>query len=231
MKLLEAIKGELTSGMVGLLPVGSVEQHGPHLPLGTDSLIAETVARKVEELEEKVLLFPTLYYGCSTEHGALPYVGVSYETLLKVLTEIAESSRRLGLLGLVIVNGHGGNEAVLEVASRKVNFGGKFKVLVVNLQGIGSHLFPGKDLHAGSVETSLVKSVYPDLVKDNLIPKGEMKFKEGVFETITADEGGQDGVVAEGRIYADQERGRKVLEEMIRKTMEAVKRIMMIPGT
>jgi Uncharacterized protein, putative amidase len=75
MKLTEVTKDDLNC-LVGLLPIGSVEQHGPHLPIGTDSLIAEEVARRVEkELRDEVTLFPTIYYTCSYRTRGLPLRG------------------------------------------------------------------------------------------------------------------------------------------------------------
>jgi creatinine amidohydrolase len=80
MHLLYSTRDEVFN-KISLLPVGSIEQHGPHLPMGTDAIIAEEIAKRVEsEFKDDVLLFPTIYYSCSIEHRGLPYVGVSYIT-------------------------------------------------------------------------------------------------------------------------------------------------------
>lgn len=104
-----------------LVPIGSTEQHGPHLPLNTDSVIAESVAgRAAEELSARLtpppLVAPTLAYGASGEHAGFPgTVSLGHEALHAV---IVETVRSLSLWAgrVVFVNGHGGNTATLDAA-------------------------------------------------------------------------------------------------------------------
>src|SRR3989344_8940063 len=78
---------------LAILPVGSHEQHGPYLPLGTDAIIAAAVACEVEKkMKNSVVLFPTLWYGCAREHtGFAGSIIISFETYLSLIREISQS--------------------------------------------------------------------------------------------------------------------------------------------
>src|SRR6266540_6245 len=94
---------------VALLPVGSFEQHGPFLPLATDTVVAMTVARAIGAITP-MLQLPPVTISCSHEHAAWSgTVSISAATLFAVVNDVAESVRRSGVERLVIVNGHGGN--------------------------------------------------------------------------------------------------------------------------
>ena len=152
---------------VAVLPVGSTEQHGPHLPLATDSVIAWTVASEIAA-RYPVRLLPPIQFSCSQEHADWPgTVSISARTLISVITDIADSLRRNGVTSLVLVNGHGGNYVLSNVAQ----------------EGEGLALFPGRDdwafarekagietsaysdMHAGELETSILLHAHPDLIR------------------------------------------------------------------
>ncbi|WP_370132508.1 creatininase family protein [Streptacidiphilus sp. EB103A] len=156
---------------VAVLPIGSFEQHGPHLPLSTDSIIAGAVAQAVARTYD-LLLLPPLTFGCSQEHAKWPgTVSIRASTLIALVHDIAASLEESGVRGLVVVNGHGGNYALSNVVQE------------ANVRGPRMALFPtrsdwerarGKaglvssshdDMHAGEVETSLLLHVNPDAVK------------------------------------------------------------------
>ncbi|ABP95564.1 Creatininase [Metallosphaera sedula] len=219
MRILELTKDELSSP-IGVIPVGSIEQHGPHLPLGTDSMIAEAVAEKVAQIEG-LLLFPTVYYGCSVEHGDLPQVSIGDVNFLNMMGDILESSVKLNIKGLVLVNGHGGNTDLLKVVTRRVNFTRpRPKVMLVDLHEIG--IFSQyRDLHAGTVETSLLLYLRPELVRLDRIPSN-ISFSPFTFTLITSEKGGSNGVVAE-KVEPSKELGERVFKEMINFVMNRVK--------
>ncbi|EWG06735.1 MAG: hypothetical protein ASUL_07954 [Candidatus Aramenus sulfurataquae] len=226
MKLLEATMEEV-GGKVGLLPIGSVEQHGPHLPMGTDSIIAEEVARRVEErFPEHVLLFPTLYVGCSMEHKGFPFLGVRYVTMVNYLLDLLESSKSLNLRGLVIVNGHGGNESVLDIVQREFNFSSPpFKVHVVNLVGKDAHLFGNVDLHAGSAETSKMKAIRPSLVREHKLREvKDTSVKEGIFSEITTYEASPHGIINDGDVEVNEDKGRVSIEKAVEEISEFIRK-------
>jgi creatinine amidohydrolase len=95
---------------VAVLPVGSFEQHGPCLPLVTDTLIATAIAAAVANHHQNVFQLPAITYGCSHEHAAFPgTVSISATTLCAVIADIAESLAHQGITVLIIINAHGGN--------------------------------------------------------------------------------------------------------------------------
>ncbi|MGI5502582.1 creatininase family protein [Lentzea sp. CA-135723] len=153
---------------VAVLPVGSTEQHGPHLPLATDSVIAWTVASAIAARYPAVRLLPPIQFSCSQEHTAWPgTVSISARTLVSVVGDIAESLRHNGVEHVVLVNGHGGNYVLSNVVQ----------------EGEGLALFPGRDdwafarekagietsaysdMHAGELETSILLHAHPDLIR------------------------------------------------------------------
>ncbi|MFP3203323.1 MAG: creatininase family protein [Sulfolobus sp.] len=228
MKLLYATRDEIM-GKVSLIPVGSIEQHGPHLPMGTDAIIAEEIAKRVEEeIPDKVLLYPTIYYGCSFEHGKLPYVGVSYESFLSYVGEVVKSALSFSR-GVIIINGHGGNQAILEVVKRKINFEERTgKLYLFSMVGRDKDLFNVIDMHAGSLETSRIYSINKFLVRTNKLKEiTDYTVKEGVFDTLTTDEANLFGVInIGGKIEIDEEKGKVSLDRAANDLKKLVMKIL-----
>ncbi len=218
MKLLEATR-EMVKGKIGVMPVGSVEQHGPHLPMGTDSLIAEWLASSLESShKEEVVLFPTLAYGCSFEHGKLPFLGVSYVTMINFLTELMESAKSSGISSVILVNGHGGNESLLDVVRRQVNFkNDRFKVHLFSMVGRDKGLFSVVDMHAGSLETSRMFFIRPELVRmDKIEEIKDFSVREGVFQILSTDQANPYGVInVGGRIEVIKEKGEESMKRAL----------------
>ncbi|MFC8520290.1 mycofactocin biosynthesis peptidyl-dipeptidase MftE [Streptomyces sp. NPDC057257] len=142
-----------------LVPTGSTEQHGPHLPFDTDSVIARAVAeRTARALPGPVLVAPTLDYGASGEHAHFPgTVSIGHEALCSVLVELVRSLS-LWAGRVVFVNGHGGNTASLAKAVAQMRGEGHD----VAWTGCG---VPGGDAHAGRTETSLMLYLAPGDVR------------------------------------------------------------------
>ena len=162
------------SRMVAVLPVGAVEQHGPHLPVRVDAAInAGSLARAVELMPEDapVLVLPALPVGKSDEHTAFPgTLTLSAETLARVWFEVAESVFRAGCRRILFFNSHGGQPQVMEIVCRdlRVKLGmfavgcSWFRITeVADLFGAGE-LDHG--IHAGEVETSLMLHLHAGLV-------------------------------------------------------------------
>jgi creatinine amidohydrolase len=157
-----------------VIPFGSTEQHGPSGPLGTDSIVAEELANEVGE-ERRAMVAPAIPFGASQVHAAFPgTISVRPATVLSLVTEAIESLARQGFRRFLIVNGHHGSKAVLEVACAQVhaNLSGvrclsahwwelpEVRSVVLEMFGAreGHHATPG--------ELSVVRRFYPRAVVD-----------------------------------------------------------------
>ena len=109
---------------VAVMPLGAIEQHGPHLPVCTDAVIAEEMAaRALEQVPDDVaaLLLPTMDVGKSVEHLAYPgTLTLSAKTLMDLWFEVAEGVHRAGLAKLLFINAHGGQPQVMEIVAREL---------------------------------------------------------------------------------------------------------------
>jgi creatinine amidohydrolase len=151
-----------------LLPMGSCEQHGPHLPLDTDARLAGAVAgRLAERCHRIVVAGPTLPYGASGEHAGFPgTVSIGLEAVEHLLVELARSlGPEFG--GLVVLSWHGGNAAAVAAAAATIRREGR-RILVLTPQ-------IGGDAHAGRTETSMMLAVAPELVRLDLAEAGETR--------------------------------------------------------
>jgi mycofactocin precursor peptide peptidase len=144
---------EATAGRSVLaVPVGSLEQHGPHLPLDTDTRIATAVASGLAARCPGVAVAPAVPYGASGEHAAFPgTLLVGHDALTELLIELVRSARS-SFAGVVVVNAHGGNADALADLSRRCKAEGD-DVLVWQA------MVRGGDAHAGRTETSLLLAI------------------------------------------------------------------------
>ena len=161
--------------VIAVLPTAAVEQHGPHLPLGVDlflmqGYIERVVARLPEDLP--VLFLPVQAIGASIEHGDFPgTLTLSATSLLHLLTEIGECVERAGCRKLVLLNSHGGNVPLLGLAAHDLRARLDLFVVTATWHRFGhpDGLFSAEEqahgIHAGDIETSLMLSFRPDLVR------------------------------------------------------------------
>ncbi len=170
-----------TSGWIAVLPIAAMEQHGPHLPLSTDTAIAEAhLARVLPLLPEglPVSVLPVVWAGASGEHVSFPgTLSLSPATLTALLTDIGDSLARAGVRKLVIINSHGGNNAVMDIVTRDLRQRhGMFAVFTSwHRFGPPEGLFSKDEqlygIHGGAYETSLMMVAEPHNVrKDKLKP-------------------------------------------------------------
>lgn len=159
------------AGLIAIQPVGAVEQHGPHLPLVTDALIAEAVAAAAAGrcAAPGHWLLPTLSYGRSTEHlGRAGTIALSAPTLLAVCLDLGRSLAASGVRKLVFVNGHGGQPSLLDVVARDIRnqFGLEVFSVMPSRFGLPDDVNDPDPfgIHGGFVETSAVLALRPDLV-------------------------------------------------------------------
>src|SRR4051794_21590568 len=100
-----------------ILPLGATEQHGPHLPLGTDTIRAAALADRLAERVPGSLVAPALPFGCSDEHSGFPgLLGLGAETLAQIVLDLARRLTQWGIRWLVLLSAHGGNGEALDLA-------------------------------------------------------------------------------------------------------------------
>lgn len=211
--------------LVCLIPTGSLEQHGPHLPLLTDSLLAGGVAKLVEQrTPDKCLLFPTVWLGCSAHHMEMAGTATAaFETYEAVLRDVIESAISHGFTRFFVVNGHGGNTEPNGIALRSLKakhpnmvFAHADYYQFVGPEGEKAMKGPLKSIkHACEAEASMMLHLYPNLVRRERLrddglrcvpePPAGLKLIQH-FDEITEE--GSFGHAT----HADAETGRRLIE-------------------
>jgi creatinine amidohydrolase len=172
--------GGATARWIAVLPLAAVEQHGPHLPLGVDSYIAEAYLARVRNnlpADLPVTFLPVQRIGVSAEHLSYPgTLTLSATTAIAAWTELGESLARAGVRKLVLITSHGGNVAAMEIVARDLR--ARLGMLAVT---VGWHRFGYPDgtfsaeekkhgIHGGDVETSLMLAAEPGTVRMDKAP-------------------------------------------------------------
>ena len=196
-RLAEAAWTEASARGVLLVPVGSLEQHGPHLPLDTDTRIAQAVteglAARLGEAGIRTWVGPALSYGSSGEHQSFAgTVSIGTDVLHDVVVELVRSARTWAER-VVFVNGHGGNAQALTRAIGKLEQEGHDVAwLPCRTEGV--------DLHAGRTETSLMLHLRPDSVRRERAVAGDTR---PLAEILPAMIAGGVAAVSENGVLGD----------------------------
>ncbi|WP_101295453.1 creatininase family protein [Halegenticoccus soli] len=165
---------------LALLPVGSTEQHGPHAPLGTDTLNAVAVAEAAAEAyEDEVVVAPAIPVAVAEEHRQFPgTLWVTPETFRSYVRETVASLADHGLERVVVVNGHGGNvDALREVTGTITRRDDAYAVSFTWFEAVGEH----KTLmgHGGALETAMLRHAAPELVREDQIEEARAGASDG----------------------------------------------------
>lgn len=220
------------SGRVAVFPIGSNEQHGPHLPTGTDTIIIDAVVRGVRQhltAQDPFIFLPLMPYGKSPEH--MDFAGtISFKasTLMAVLDDVVSSLHAHGVKKIVFLNSHGGNNHLLGALSFDFRQAYQVSTYCLNIWSQDfitgqelDQLFPGltyPEVHAASTETSLLQYLCPELVgpvPQEWNPKAE-------FPTISTgwatSDLSFDGIIGDPR-QSSPERGKQLYELLVERTI------------
>ena len=209
---------EIKKKPIAIIPIGSIEQHGPHLPVSTDSDIISYIAKKVSE-KTGFLLLPTIEYGVSFEHHPFFNMSIRSSTLEKVLMDLCVSLSKNKITSIIILNGHHGNHKTVRKIPSKISniLGFKPKILVFSYW----HFMKRKLDHAGFVETSIMRAISKKVEMDKAVrglipddlPKKKLanlqKLANKSFISATKNGVWGDPTKASARV------GRAILEEVI----------------
>lgn len=167
-----------------IIPVGSLEQHGNHLPVSTDSLIAEYIARLTAERVGAFVL-PVISYGVSFEHKPMFNVSLRNSTLSTMICDTCISLAENRIKEIIILNGHHGNMGALQYIAQELQ-GKRPKDVHVHTIHYW-HMMKNEFDHAGEVETSLVLAIAPELVRmDKAVPNSKKLSKsKAAYSSIT----------------------------------------------
>lgn len=206
-------------GVVGLLPVGATEQHGPHLPTATDSIIAEHLCVAVAATVSDTIVLPTITFGASAGHGHLlaGTLGVTGAQLAELVVTIATEAAHSGLRRLLAVNAHFGNGAALDLARDHIRLERPdLRFGVVHWWTLGAELTAemtadGSDVHANRAETAVMMAIAPTTVHlDRIADADDVDRTEGLVFGYTAASLSTNGVTGRPS-EATEELGRRLI--------------------
>ncbi|HEX6419245.1 MAG TPA: mycofactocin biosynthesis peptidyl-dipeptidase MftE [Acidimicrobiales bacterium] len=170
------------------VPLGSTEQHGPHLPVGTDTLVATALAHRLAAARGDVVIAPALPYGSSGEHAGFPgTLSIGQTALEAVVVELVRSADAFA--GVVLISGHAGNAEPLDRAVATLTAEGRAVLGWIPA-------VPGGDAHAGRTETSLVLAIEPGAVREGAAAAGDTRPLAEIMPALRA--GGVAAVSSNG---------------------------------
>lgn len=227
------IAQRLGQTQVAIIPVGSTEQHGYHLPLQHDAASALYVARLVaEKLYPKVLVTPPLTIGISPMH--LKYAGslsLRPQTMIDVIFDVCQSLKRHGLEKVVILNGHGNNTPTLRVAASQARYETDQILALIDYWDVippdiskaiikqdRSPMAPVPG-HSDEFETSMAFVMYPEMVRNDKIQKSEQvkysKYQQFMIRNLQEHPEVKTGIPLGDPTLATPEKGRKLIEAIV----------------
>jgi len=222
------------SDRIFVLPLGSLEQHGPHLPVFTDSLIVSHIVNRVERLRsEQIVMLPVQWLGHSPHHRRFGCISLDFDPYVQMIRGLCASAIRLGARKILLLNGHGGNDTPCKVAQRELKtdyeqlenlyivYAAYWNLAAEQFTAIRSSPIGGMG-HACEMETSILLAKNPELVDMSKAKRGgpspEMGYrvtdmlKPLPFSLINEfDEISQNGVIGMPE-FATADKGERFLE-------------------
>ena len=148
-----------------IIPIGSTECHGRHMPLGTDTMIPEKILQLVEELSDRIMIAPTIPYGACESLWPFPgTINLGGDLLYQLIKKVIENLRFHGARKFIILNGHGGNVKALERIGYELDSEGCMMVLLNWWQNVWEMNPLWKGGHGGAEETAAVMAIDPELI-------------------------------------------------------------------
>lgn len=238
----EEVEEKVSDGVV-IIPVGAIEQHGPHLPLNTDTVIIDEITNKVCELfkgELPVYKAPVVSYGNSHHHFPFPTMSLSSETLISVLKDLTRSLVTCGCKNILILNSHGGNDEAIRMVARDISRECQVSIgaasywtiawnrLVNDCHALDLGRVPG---HAGGFETSLMLALRSNHVRlekrpplrEDQIPKVDNARR--IYISRPNNNVGVGGYSDDAR-HASKEIGEKAFTVIVEEVMNTVRSFM-----
>jgi len=216
-----------------LIPFGSIEQHGPHLPLGTDSSIVSEIVRRVSA-KTGVAFTPPMPYGYSIEHLSFPgSTSLAPESLMGVAKDVCESMIHHGFKRIILINGHGGNAGILETVIQSLKAEHGVTLALINITDMVMGYLqekreprPSRISHADVLETSLMLAIDDakvklDKIKDKIPTENGPKVMVGAKVAWRAAELSSTGVIGELR-DATKSDGERLLGRIVENIVQFV---------
>jgi creatinine amidohydrolase len=242
------INDAIDLGKVCVVPCGSVEQHGPHLPLDVDIVCPQGIALGAgKQVADKMLVLPPVWYGYTGHVMDFPgTINTHYETFIRQVLDITKSLAYHGFKKIVLLNGHGSNMPNLDLAARRTNLETDAECILAawwNLLTVDKTFlprwrqskFPGGCAHACELETSLYLYLDGDNVRKDRIENGEVSFnrEDSPFNWVDLFAAGPATIISWTSSYSDSgvlgeaklataEKGRQVYEEAVKQLCRLV---------
>ena len=224
-----------------ILPIGSCEQHGPHLPIDTDLRIAQLLANKVAQVLDKYkpIVLPIIPFSCSWEHKGIGTIALNAATLAAVIHDIAKSLKSWHTpVLLILVNWHGGNDILAPLATEITATEEIPTAVIPAISQVGkvwdeSHITEAKEIHAGAVETSIVQAFWPELITgsithvDHCEPAIAPAKAQAVMQAVGIRAVTQSGLWGAPE-EANAEKGECLIEKLVSKMAEQTTKILEI---
>jgi creatinine amidohydrolase len=226
MSLYDLNNHEIKCGKKIIIPLGSIEQHGPHLPISTDTIIAEYLANQLTKKISSYSL-PGIPYGVSFEHRPFFNISISNDVLSELLSQMCISLGKNGFNQIIILNGHRGNMGVLQYIPQIVERNNpKMNVFGINYW----HLIEREFDHGGFVETSLMLAIEPKLVQMQKAKLGHLnkKMLHSTYSTFLSNTSSfkitRNGVLGDPR-NATKEEGQKIISITMKNLVRTLKEL------